>query len=65
MTCAAAAPLRASEEIQGNVLAPFPEEHQAFLMLSLADPGGARRWLRRVLFGITATAQVNAAPVGP
>jgi Dyp-type peroxidase family len=63
MTCAAAAPLRASEEIQGNVLAPFPEEHQAFLMLSLADPGGARRWLRRVLPGITATAQVNAAPV--
>ena len=64
MTCDAAAPLRASEEIQGNVLAPFPEEHQAFLMLSLADPGGARRWLRRVLSGITATAQVNAAPGG-
>lgn len=64
MTCVATAPLRASEEIQGNVLAPFPEEHQAFLMLSLADPGGARRWLRRVLSGITATAQVNAAPVG-
>jgi len=63
MTCVAAAPLRASEEIQGNVLAPFPEEHQAFLMLSLADPGGARRWLRRVLSGITATAQANAAPV--
>jgi Dyp-type peroxidase family len=63
MTCVAAAPLRASEEIQGNVLAPFPEEHQAFLMLSLADPGSARRWLRRVLSGITATAQVNTAPV--
>jgi len=64
MTCVAAAPLRASEEIQGNVLAPFPEEHQAFLMLSLADPGGARRWLRRALSGITTTAQVNEAPAG-
>ncbi len=64
MTCVAVAPLRASEEIQGNVLAPFPEEHQAFLMLSFADPGGARRGLRRALSGITTTAQANAAPVG-
>jgi hypothetical protein len=47
-----------------GVAVAFPEEHQAFLMLSLADPGGARRWLRRALSGVTTTAHVNAAPVG-
>ena len=62
LTCVSVAPLRASEEIQGNVLAPFPEEHQAFLLLSFADAGSARRWLRRVLPGVSTTAQVSEAP---
>ena len=38
-------PLRISSEIQGNVLAAFNKDLQAFLFLAFPDGGHGRRWL--------------------
>lgn len=38
-------PLRASEEIQGNILAGFRKDHQSFLFLSFPSAEAARAWL--------------------
>jgi hypothetical protein len=37
--------LRGSKEIQGNILAKFPDQHQCFLMLRFSDTGNAKAWL--------------------
>ena len=43
---------RTSEEIQGNILAPFNKPHQMFLFLNFRnDQEGARRWLAAITGG--------------
>jgi Dyp-type peroxidase family len=54
--------LRSSREIQGNVLAPFPDEQQAFLLLRFTGQSGARELLTDLLPGITTTAELLQSP---
>ncbi|MEA2601354.1 MAG: hypothetical protein QOF89_2346 [Acidobacteriota bacterium] len=54
--------LRSSEEIQGNVLAPFPDGEQAFLFFHFAEPAAARALLAELLPGITTTARLLQSP---
>ncbi|HEX4963216.1 MAG TPA: peroxidase [Thermoanaerobaculia bacterium] len=54
--------LRASDEIQGNVLTPFPDGEQAFLLLHFADAEGARALLAEILPGLTTTASLLSSP---
>jgi Dyp-type peroxidase family len=57
-----ARPLAASREIQGNVLAPFRCDHQAFLFLGFHNQRArARQWLAAAAQRITWTADVPAA----
>ena len=50
--------LRASEAIQGNVLAPFPDGEQAFLLFHFSGAEGARALLADILPGLTTTARL-------
>lgn len=52
-------PLRWSENIQGNVLAAFNKDQQAFLLLRFTDPPRARQWLGRMEPMISNTRQVE------
>jgi Dyp-type peroxidase family len=38
-------PLRKSDEIQGNILAPFSKDHRSYLFLQFADAATGRAWL--------------------
>ncbi len=49
--------LRASEEIQGNILAGFRKDHQQLLFIAF-DEGDARTWLAGLLPRIATTKQV-------
>ena len=52
-------PLRRSENIQGNILAPFNKPHQRFLFISFGnDRVAARRWLARLVADVATTEQV-------
>ena len=52
--------LRSSRTIQGNVLAAFNKDHQAFRMVTLpADPSRARAWLAGLLGQICVTEDVE------
>jgi Dyp-type peroxidase family len=52
--------LRSSRTIQGNVLAAFNKDHQAFRMVTLpADPARARAWLAGLLGQIAVTEDVE------
>ena len=52
-------PLRNSEEIQGNILAPFNRPHQLFLFLNFANnQGAAQQWLASLIGNIATTQQV-------
>src|SRR4051812_25649567 len=51
--------LRASDEIQGNVLAGFRKDRQQLLFASFdANPANARAWLSQILPRIATTRQV-------
>jgi Dyp-type peroxidase family len=51
--------LASSQEIQGNILAPFRCDHQAFLFLSFRqDQAGARRWLDQAAGRMSSTDDV-------
>jgi Dyp-type peroxidase family len=57
--------LRSSRQIQGNILAPFPDEAQAFLCLHFGVPGaaaGARAFLGELLAVLTTLADLLQAP---
>ncbi|HEX5994323.1 MAG TPA: hypothetical protein VFY84_04190, partial [Jiangellales bacterium] len=57
-----ARPLAASQEIQGNILAPFRNDYQAFLFLSFRNQrASARRWLGDAVHRVSSTADVPAA----
>jgi Dyp-type peroxidase family len=48
--------LRNSEEIQGNVLAAFNKDRQAFLLMTLPEsPHSARAWLREICPAVVAS----------
>jgi Dyp-type peroxidase family len=51
--------LRYSTEIQGNILAPFPDEHQTWICATFNDARGARRWLAAVTPAVTVTAEIS------
>jgi Dyp-type peroxidase family len=53
-------PLRSSDEIQGNILAGFRKDHQAFLMVHFANADSGRAWLRWLAPHIATTRQVTA-----
>ncbi|GIF04952.1 Dyp-type peroxidase [Actinoplanes siamensis] len=54
-----ASPLADSSQIQGNVLRPFRDDHQAFLFLSFrSDRAGARTWLDAAASRVTGTEDV-------
>ena len=49
-------PLASSDQIQGNILAPFRCDHQAFVFLSFRhNRNGARQWLGDVAGRVTST----------
>jgi Dyp-type peroxidase family len=52
-------PLRASENIQGNVLAAFNKDHMTFLLLDFTDSEGAREWLKEIHRRVTTTKEVE------
>jgi Dyp-type peroxidase family len=52
-------PLRASENIQGNVLAAFNKDHMTFLVLDFTDSEGARVWLKEIHQRVTTTKEVE------
>ena len=55
-------PLAASQDIQGNVLAPYRSQHQAFLFLSFRNQRNlTRRWLADAAKRVSSTADVVAA----
>jgi hypothetical protein len=56
--------LAESEDVQGNILAPFPEDHQAFLLLTLSGSADDKRWLRCVVGEITRTAELTQGWAG-
>lgn len=41
--------IHSEEEVQENIRAPFPGEHQAFLLLSLSGTASDKVWLRSVI----------------
>jgi len=51
-------PLRASEEIQGNILAGFLKDHQTFLFLQFPDATRARAYIAELTPRIATTKQV-------
>ncbi len=54
-------PLRASESIEGNILASFNKPHQRFLFISfMNNREGARRWLGKLVDEVATTSQVVA-----
>jgi Dyp-type peroxidase family len=54
-------PLRFSETIQGNILAPFNKPHQTFLFLNFNnDQDGARRWVTALADNRIATTKAVA-----
>ena len=54
--------LRASDAIQGNVLAPFPDGEQAFLLFHFSGAEGGRALLAEILPGLTTTATLLHSP---
>jgi Dyp-type peroxidase family len=56
------ADLRSSEEIQGNILASFPDGQQAFVGFHFGPPAGARAFLAELLPGLTTTAMLLQSP---
>jgi hypothetical protein len=46
---APAPPLRRSEEVQGNILAPFNKDRQLFLFLAFTNGDRARAWLQKLV----------------
>jgi Dyp-type peroxidase family len=50
--------LRQSEEIQGNILAPFNKDHRLILFLKFPDGEQGRNWLLKVLPHISVTKDV-------
>src|SRR5947209_5644076 len=53
--------LRASENIQGNILAPFNKPRQRFLFISFGNRrANARYWLAQLVNVVAATRQVVA-----
>jgi Dyp-type peroxidase family len=53
--------LKDSEEIQGNILAPFNKPHQVFLFVTFDnDQAAARQWLRRLIERVATTRDVAA-----
>jgi Dyp-type peroxidase family len=54
-------PLRDSEDIQGNILAPFKKRHQRFLFISFRNQrANARDWLAQLVGVVATTRQVVA-----
>lgn len=51
-------PLRASDEIQGNILAGFNKDHQMFVFLHFPEAERARGWLGKLASRIATTKQV-------
>jgi Dyp-type peroxidase family len=52
-------PLRASEDIQGNILAGFSKDHQTFLLLQFRDMANGRAYLGELTPRIATTKQVT------
>lgn len=52
--------LRESEEIQGNILAGFKKDHQAFLFVSFSQINEAQNFLNELLPSISTTKEVAA-----
>ena len=48
------------DEIQGNVLAGFNKDHQAFVFLSFGGAKAARRWLADLVDDVATTTEVKA-----
>ena len=49
-------------EVQGNVLIPFPQDHQAFLLLNFEHAAVPARWLAGIAPKVTLTADLRPAP---
>ncbi len=47
-------------DIQGNILAGFNKDHQAFLFVNFPDDGDAKGWLADIGPGVASTAEVAA-----
>jgi Dyp-type peroxidase family len=59
-------PFASSEEIQGNILAPFRCDHQAFVFLNFHHQrDGARRWLADVTGRVSTTKDAGGAKEPP
>ena len=59
-------PFASSEEIQGNILAPFRCDHQAFVFLNFHHQrDGARRWLGDVTGRVSTTKDAGGAKEPP
>jgi len=52
-------PLRASENIQGNILAAFNKDHMTFLLLDFTDSESAREWLKEIHRRVMTTKEVE------
>jgi hypothetical protein len=48
------------DQIQGNILAGFNKDHQAFVFLSFGGAKAARRWLSGLADQVATTAEVKA-----
>jgi len=53
-------PVLEIEDIQGNILAGFNKDHQAFVFLRINDPAAARQWLRGIAPSIASVGEVLA-----
>jgi Dyp-type peroxidase family len=51
--------LEHSTEVQGNILVPFPQNYQAFLLIQIRNATKARRWLRGLVAHVTVTSQLT------
>jgi Dyp-type peroxidase family len=49
------------DEIQGNILAGFNNDHQRFLFLRIDDAHKAKTWLKSLISKVSTTAQVKAS----
>ena len=48
-----------ADDIQGNSLAGFNKDHQAFLLVRIRDAAGARAWLRTLLPRVSPLSEVQ------
>lgn len=49
-----------ADDIQGNSLAGFNKDHQAFLLVRIRDAAGARAWLRTLVPRVSPLSEVQS-----